>query len=488
MAAGRMPNLAALKARGAQARLQSTAHWLVGVPWPSFYMSSTAERFGMYHYLVWRPDLMKAERPAPQWMPLEPFWRQLPALGRRVVAVDVPLCYAPKGYGGIEVSGWATHELLQAPGSEPPSLLAEIRREFGDAPFDAESAHQLSAEECLVVRDQCIETARRVGDLGCALMQKNPWDLAMVCFSSTHRSGHLLWDRTILKGSATEAQLASFDSALCDIYSACDAAIGRLIEQAGAGATVLVFSLHGMGVNNDRTCLLPEMLTRVLEDRRSGDEPQRAPRLIDRLRRWVPDEWRARVKKHLPMTLQDRLTLFWRSGGTDWASTKAFVVFCDLDGYIRINLRGRERDGIVAPEDYAALCERIAEGLRTFRDADTGVPLVSEIGLAAQIFADGPMRHHLPDMVVRWNTDAASDHRRVVSERYGSIDWPTPGRHPLGRSGNHHRLGFVIAAGPGFAGGELPVGARVLDLAPTVMDLLGLPQPMGWQGRSLLSR
>jgi predicted AlkP superfamily phosphohydrolase/phosphomutase len=488
MDAGLLPNLSKLRTRGAQTTLQSSANWLVGAPWPSFYMSSTAERFGMYHYLVWRPELMTAARPAPDWMPLEPFWRRLPGQGRQVIAIDVPLCYAPEDYGGIEVSGWATHELLQAPGSTPPGLLAQIRRKFGDAPFDQESAHQLSAEECLAVRDQCVETALRVSELGCTLMRENPWDLSIVCFSSTHRGGHLLWDRSILKGGATEPQQASVDTALRDIYVACDTAVGRLIAQAGAGATVLVFSLHGMGVNNDRTSLLPEMLARVLQDRSGGDEPVQATRLTDRLRRWLPDEWRARVKKHLPTALQDWLTLYWRSTRTDWSRTDAFVAFCDLDGYIRINLRGRERDGIVAAEDYVALCERIAAGLQTFRDADTGAPLVSEIGFTERLFADQPMRRHLPDMIVRWNADAASKHLRVVSERYGAIDWPTPGRHPLGRSGNHCRQGFLLAAGPSIACGGLPDTAHILDLAPTVMDLLGLPQPAGWQGHSLLSR
>lgn len=487
MSDGLLPNLAALQRRGALTELQSTAHWLVGAPWPSFYTSSTADRFGMYHYLVWRPDRMAGERPDPAWMPLEPFWRQLPSQGRRVIAVDVPLCYAPRAYGGVEVSGWATHELLQQPGSSPPGLLEEIRRDFGDAPFDEESAHQLSAAECIEVRDQCVETAVRVGELGRSLMRQNRWDLAIVCFSSTHRCGHLLWDRTILKGRATDAQLDAIANGLRDVYVACDAAIGRLIEAAGEEAAVMVFSLHGMGPNNDRTSMLPEMLARILAGGANDGRPVRRMRLTDRLRGMLPGELRARVKKRLPQAIQDKLTLYWRSSGLDWSRTEAFVAFCDLDGYIRINLRGRERDGIVPQERYGPLCERIATGLRTFRDVDTGEPLVSEIGFAEQIFADGPMRKYLPDIIVRWNPSAAASHRAVVSDAYGSISWSTPGRHPLGRSGNHRRRGFLIAAGGPIEPDRLPGNAHILDLAPTAMELLGVPTPASFQGRSLLS-
>jgi len=321
MTDGLLPNLAALHRRGVLMELQSTAHWLVGAPWPAFYASSTPERFGMYHYLVWRPEKMAGERPSPTWMPLEPFWRQLPGNDRRVIAVDVPLCYAPDAYDGIELSGWATHELLQKPGSSPPDLLDEIRREFGAAPFDEESAHELSAAECIAVRDQCVETARRVGELGCSLIRKHPWDLAIVCFSSTHRGGHLLWDRKIRKGRTTDVQLEKIANALRDIYIACDTAVGRLVDQAGDDAAVMVFALHGMGPNNDRTSMLPEMLARVLGEGRDGEQPARRTRLTDRLRKLVPDELRARVKQRLPQVMQDRLTLHLRSSGLDWSRT-----------------------------------------------------------------------------------------------------------------------------------------------------------------------
>jgi len=416
---------------------------------------------------------------------LTPFWRELPRQGCDVVALDVPLCYAPVDYGGVEVSGWATHELLQPPGSTPATLLADVRREFGAAPFDEESAHRLTAAECLEVRDQCVATAARVGELACELLQRHPWQLGMICFSSTHRGGHLLWDRGILKGEATPAQLEAIDGALLAIYEACDAAIGRIIA-AHPDAAVMVYSLHGMGPNNDCTSLLATLLERVLAPAGySRDTHTGTAGLAGRVRSMVPDEWRARIKKHLPQRLQDWLTLYWRKGHLDWSRTQAFAAFCDLDGYIRINLRGRERDGVVDPADYTALCARIAEGLRSFTDADTGEPLVREIGFAAELFADEPGRRYLPDIIVKWHEVAAHTHRRVHSGRFGAVDWPTPGRHPLGRTGNHHRQGFVIAAGPGFDPAYLADTGSILDLAPTALDLLSLPMPAGFRGRSL---
>jgi predicted AlkP superfamily phosphohydrolase/phosphomutase len=276
------------------------------------------------------------------------------------------------------------------------------------------------------------------------------------------------------------------DHALRDVYVACDAAAGRLIDQAGERTSVMVFALHGMGTNPDRTPLLPEMLARILEDRRSEGAPVGRRRITDRLRGLVPGDLRGRIKQRLPRALQDRLTLYWRANRQDWSRTQAFVAFCDLDGYVRINLRGREREGIVPIEDYRPLCERIASGISTFRDADTGEPIVAEIDMADHTFGNGPMRDHLPDLVIRWVDSPAASHRAIASERYGSIPWPTPGRHPAGRGGNHRREGFLIAGGEAFQRGQLAGQATILDLAPTALHLLGVPAPPAFRGRSLL--
>jgi predicted AlkP superfamily phosphohydrolase/phosphomutase len=487
MAEGHLPHLAALRQRGDWYPIPPSADWMVGSLWPSFYLSESPDQFGMYHYLVWRPESMETSRPEPSWMPLDPFWRQLPGQQRRVIVIDVPLCYAPGDYPGLELSGWATHELLQARGSAPPTLLESVQQRFGDTRLPNETSYQLTVDECLAIKAKCVEVAHRVGQLGEAMMHADPWDLTLVCFTSTHRGGHLLWDRSILKGKASPSQLAAFDNALREVYVACDAGLGRLLDQAGPETSIMVFSLHGMGPNPDRTCLLPEMLDRILQNRHSEGDPVRAERVSDKLRRMIPAGLRARVKQQLSRRLKDWLTVYWRSGNRKWSETRAFVAFCDLDGYIRINLRGRERDGIVDPKDYRPLCEAIASGLRTFRDADTGEAVIADIHFADQAFRSGPMRRHLPDLVVQWIDSPASATRAIRSDRYGSIPWPTPGRHPQGRSGNHRRGGFLITAGPGFAGGGPQEPIRIVDLAPTALQLLGLPQPSSFQGHSILS-
>jgi predicted AlkP superfamily phosphohydrolase/phosphomutase len=486
---GVLPNLAILRERGACGRLKSTAEWLVGSPWPSFYTGTDPAEHGMYHYLVWRPEKMKVTRPTPDWMPLKPFWRDVAQAGRRVIALDVPLTYAPEPFPGIEISGWATYEILEGPASYPKEVLGQIERQYGKPLIDHESGQLLSENQIEELRDQCLKASAHVSEVGEALMGRGPWDLFLLCFLSTHRAGHQLWDQTNIAGESGPALVAALRDALRAIYIATDVAIGRLLKAAGPEATVIVFSLHGMGPNVSRSDLLREMLTRVLEQQAANDDPAVRPRLVDRVRALIPIEWRAKVKQRLPFPLQDWLTQFWRGRGIDWNRTRAFAPLSDLDGYVRVNLRGREADGIVEPgEEFDALLSRIEDGLMSFRDADTDERVVGSMIRATKLFGQAKTIHRaIPDLMIRWAPSSAAQHRRVVSPRFGAINWPTPGHHPQGRSGNHRPTGFLIAAGENIAAGTTIQGAHILDLAPTVYSLMALPIPTQMQGKPITS-
>jgi len=322
--------------------------------------------------------------------------------------------------------------------------------------------------------------------MGLTVMAEQDWDLFMICFASTHRGGHQLWDLTSMVGKASAEEVAAVEDALRQVYIACDRAIGRLVEQAGPDTVRVVFSLHGMGPNASRSDLLREMIDRILSAGSNSDPRPKKKSPVRALRELLPIRFRSFVKTRLPTAVQDRLTLFWRTGGINWQDTRAFAAFCDLDGYIKINLKGREAEGIVEPgAEYQDLCDKIAEGLRTFVDEDTKEPIVDRIGGVEEIFPTGRMRDHLPDLIIHWAKSPASAHRRIVSPQFGSLDWPTPGHHPQGRSGNHWSRGFLFAAGATIAPGTAIEDADIMDVAPSVLTLLGTPLPSHFRGHSL---
>jgi predicted AlkP superfamily phosphohydrolase/phosphomutase len=487
MSDGLLPNLKRLRARGSYTRLASSADWLAGSPWPTFYTGTMPADHGLYHHLQWRADKMVHVRLSPEWLPLRPFWRVLSKTGRRVVAFDIPMTFSPEPFNGVEISGWATHDQLAPPASYPASMMGWVRREFGQPPLSEEFGGLQSPKSLLQLRDELIQATQRAGDVAEALMNRETWDLFMCGFGATHRGGHKLWDITNTLGDIQSDERAEFSYALRDVYIACDKAVGRLVDIAGEDVTTLVFSLHGMGHNTSRSdFLLPKMLERIIAKGASSDRGSGQGGYLQRLRKLIPLELRYKVRRWLPFWLQDYLTAFWRMGGIDWSVTPAASLVADLQGYVRINLRGREAAGIVEPgEEYDRLCAEIIEGLSTYVDSDTGEPVVESVMRSGQLFSQGARRNNLPDLIVRWAYSPAADHRAIVSSRFGSIPWPIPGRNPDGRSGNHCPEGFLIAVGDRIQPGSQINDAHILDLAPTVYALLDVPKPAEMCGNVL---
>ena len=91
----------------------------------------------------------------------------------------------------------------------------------------------------------------------------------------------------------------------------------------------------------------------------------------------------------------------------------------------------------------------------------------------------GPHAHLAPDLTVvlndwRFRTIGLYDFttNQVISPAFG----PT---------GDHRMEGVLIATGPGFVPGSSPEQANLLDIAPTVLHLLGVPVPDDMDGRVL---
>jgi predicted AlkP superfamily phosphohydrolase/phosphomutase len=474
---GSLPNLRRLCERGRLMPLRSPDSWLSGATWPTFYTGTPPETHGLYHFLQWDPDAMSFVRPNVDWLPLKPFWRRIASETCKVLILDPPSTYTPEPICGVEVIGYAAHDHLHGPASFPSHYIDEIKRRFGTADM-AETAQGQSASATRRVRDFLIAATGKLTRLAVDLVAKEDWRFALICYTATHRAGHRLWH-------ADGADDGEPSEALKSVYVACDRGLGDVLQAAGDDVACLVFSLHGMEDNTSRVDILDQMLDRVLG---SHSREHRTPvgALADTLRGWVPEQLKSRIKASLPLAVQDRLSNARSAGGIDWSSKRAFSLISDLLGYVRINLRGRERLGIVEPgAEHEQLCEAISTGLMSFCDGDSGRPLVERVIPMYKRVAPSRAPSTLPDLVVRWSREPARHHRTIVSPTFGSISWPTLNGHPTGRSGNHSDGGFLICSGAGFDASCGVSEVSVLDLMPTVYALLGVEIPAEARGRPI---
>jgi predicted AlkP superfamily phosphohydrolase/phosphomutase len=469
---GLLPNLAQLRARGTEMRLETSARHLAGSPWPTFFSGQYPTSHGLYADFQWRPGRMEFAAPTQDWLNLEVFWRRFEG-DVPVVIYDVPFITEAQPLPGVEIAGWATHDKLMPASAYPDGLLAEVRTRLGSWPVSYEAYGPAPVQELLELRTEMIENTRRSTDLALWLLERD-WRFALICFSALHRGGHRLYDRSSIKGELTEAEGSAFDRALQDLYVETDSAVGRLVA-AHPHADLIVFSLHGMMANIARVDLLDEMLARVL----AGGELAERPRgLVRRLGEALPFPLRRAITKRIPRGMQNRMMTAWTTGGIDWTRTPAFCCRGDLQGYVRLNLKGREAKGSVAPGAEAeALTARISDGLMTFRDEDTGEALIDEVVAVDEIMPAGPCRDLLPDLLVMWRTTPQAGLRRVISPQFGRIARAAPGdgQGPNGRSGNHRPEGILFAVGKGIEAGHRSQNRpNTVDLAPTVVRRLGV--------------
>ncbi len=492
---GTLPNLKSLRSEGAYGRLKSSAEWLAGSPWPTFYTGTSPAEHGLYETTQWRAERMQNVQASPEWLPLCPFWRNLGKKELKVVSVDLPMTYSPEPFNGIEIRGWMTNDSISYAGKPTsyPSIEVDcVRDKFGlePIPITSENWGLQKIKSLLRMRDQLIQATQRLADLARTLMIHEKWDLFMVALAAPHRGGHKLWDLSGTYGSVRTGDREEFSHALRDIYVACDKVVGQLTKTASHDANKLVFSLHGMQPNNSRSHLLPKILHHILDgNSKYGQESNEGYCSFQRrITEYVPNVWRSMAFS--PNSLAYKLFYSFHSrienNTPRIGAAPAFTLETDLNGYIRINLRGREKNGIVEPgEAFDQLCAAIVKDLETFVDVDTGEPVVEQVVRTDEIFKTGNRLKYLPDLIVRWAPSPFTNQRAIMSNRYTSLSISAPKRNLDGRSGNHSSEGFLLSVGSGIPHNSQIENGNILDLAPTICSLLGAPKPVQMRGNSL---
>jgi predicted AlkP superfamily phosphohydrolase/phosphomutase len=313
------------------------------------------------------------------------------------------------------------------------------------------------------MRRTLLAASDRVAGLTTDVLRRERFDFVCVSLLAVHQAGHMFWDVSHL--DVDDRHRARLEGTLPLLYEETDRAVGRILDALPDDADLLIVSPLGMGPNTSRIDLLGEMLELVLGSprARSRDTRAEAGDRIWRLRGAVPTAVRSGVARVLGGRLARELTAKLSTSGIDWEQTKAFLLPSDENGQIRLNLRGRERDGVVDPAEADALMEQIAAGLRTFRDLDGG-PSIEAVDRAADLFP-GRRSDLLPDLVVRWPDVPATAIRGVHSDRYGEVRRRRRGG--TGRNGAHTAQAFALVV-PATSRARTPNRPpRVTDVAAT---------------------
>jgi len=333
------------------------------------------------------------------------------------------------------------------------------------------------------MRDRVLAAPKRAADLAASLLAEECFDLVWITLSSSHIAGHWFLDPSRLPQDYRDPRMkAEIDGTLGDAYAAVDQALSGILASLPSEADLMVVSPSSMGPSASRTHLLPGMLQAVLSERGVERFATKAGgSSLWRLRAAIPPDLRAWVARILPDQWAMQLTARLEMQGVDWTKTRAFMVPSGDCGYLRLNLSGRERDGIVDPKDADQVLDHIASGLLTFRDPDGG-PAVKNVEFVSPSLKEGALSTPFPDLIVHWSDRLPPHLAGVNSPQFGEV--PSSG-WGSGRTGEHRDEAWALII-PGSSKMKRPVRPpHITDIATTVCAVLGV-DPVGLDGQPLL--
>jgi predicted AlkP superfamily phosphohydrolase/phosphomutase len=482
LADGRLPTLAGLRRRGTWTPIDGKATFLQSSTYPTLCTGIDVREHGIYSAVPWSASAQRAcsmlSLPRPRTI-----WERLTESGRRALIIDPYLAFAPREMAGIYISGLHFEDrMVMQHRSVPRDQHRALTRRYGRPPRLDDVYGVRKVASLLEWRDQLIAAPDRIAGAVIDLLSRHSFELLWLNFAVAHKAGHHLWDPASVVNEPLDGETErGLRDGLAGVYQAIDTAMARVLDALPNDSDVIVFSPTGMGPNTSRGDFLPDMLDLVLSGGTGQSQPREARRSsIWSLRSRIPANWRSSIARALPdRVAADLMTRLYARA--DWSRTRAIAIPGENKGYVRLNLKGREREGIVAPAAVDELTDSIVQGLMTFRDPD-GSPSITTVERMRDMTEGQPYAGRLPDLVVFWGDRPAAKLDRVTSSRFGEVLRRGIGS---GRSGNHTDDAWAIVLPGRSRVSSLGRAARITDIGATACRLLGADQS-GLSGTSML--
>lgn len=264
---------------------------------------------------------------------------------------------------------------------------------------------------------------QRLADVATHLATENEWDVLMVETHAPDYASHFFLSQADeISGASTET-IHRCREGLRRTYESVDQMIGNILKLADDETVVLICSDHGGTPNQYRAIDIENVL------------------------------------EETGFIVKDK------SGSIDWTKTRAVNVGLV---HIFINLADREPNGIVAVDDYETTQLEIIDALHAYTDKETG-------------------RHPFSLAVTRADAEMLNLQGELVGDVVYALRPEFDGAHgkqlpsvSFGIGGQHST--FILSGAGVKKGVELERQVRVVDVAPTICYLLGLPMPKDVEG------
>ncbi|MFN2136282.1 MAG: alkaline phosphatase family protein [Candidatus Promineifilaceae bacterium] len=483
---GYLPVLSKLLAEGTHGDLASTTPPMTAPAWTSFATGCNPGKHRLYDWIAREPDSYRFTPVTALDGKVPPIYSLLSNYGRKVVALNVPMTYPPVPVNGVMVSGMPTPS-TDVRFTYPEETYREILDAVGDYILYPDPGEAYSDSGV----DDFLERLYRSADLRMQtfayLRQRENPDFAMMVFNGTDTVSHAMWkymDQT--HPLHDPAKSGKYGNAIRDYYRHVDGLLGGLVESLDQQTTLIVMSDHGFGpfhkfihVNNwlIREGFMTINGRPVSQLKKSAFQAGFSPmNVYNQLMRFGFGRLKREVVRGQGQGLMKALFLSFED--VDWRRTVAYSL--GNVGQIYINVAGREPQGSVQPgAEYDRVRSQIMARLLDLRDPETGENVVAAVYRREELY-EGDYLEMAPDIVFMPT--------RLEYFGFGEYEF---GSHKIieamerGISGTHRMNGIFLAYGAAIRRGVELEGSSLVDLAPTILHLMGLPVPNYMDGRIL---
>jgi predicted AlkP superfamily phosphohydrolase/phosphomutase len=478
-AQGHLPNIVSVMKNGVYGRTAGPELVTEHGVWISLLSGISRGSHGYHYFRQLKPGTYELGSVTGMDINAPPFWTHLTGKHKKSLIIDAADTRIYQGLPGIQVSNWATHHNWDpyhfSTASEPPGIMDDIRSRFGPKLLTREN-HISTYDQDLEIYNRLLRNVRTKGELCRYLIDRDRFDLSLMIFAESHAANHQFW-KYHPKNRTNGERDCELTYAIREIYKAIDAEIG-LISSRFENPNICIVSSVGME-DDYPNAALAEAFCRELGYQVSPGPGKFPLSPLDVARKLLPERVRIALSRRMPREKREQLVSDLFTKGTDWGRTTAFSIPVSYTSFIRVNLKGRDPQGTVEPgHEYNALVDRIVRELHRLTDPATGEPAVLSVNKTVELFNCAP-HEHLPDIFVEWKPGS-------FMERVHHPDAELRQKRPeFFRRSDHSSYGFFALAGPSVKTRGQTGDIEVLDIAPTMLALLGEPVPDTMTGRRL---
>ena len=475
---GHLPNIQRLIERGTRASLRSVILPFTPQAWGSFMTGMNPGNHGVFGFKEKEEGRYSFQFVNNKSIRSRTLWKYLSDHGKKAILVNIPMTYPPESIEGIIVGG------MDSPGVDsdftyPSDIKSEIlalEKEYvihlhvGAGYLDSDKKrrkavgallHMVASREKVILH----------------FMDKYPWDFFAVNFSAIDQVQHHFWKYLERDNE--------FQEIILKIYKRVDEAVGRICEKVSPQTTVYMMSDHGAGPASPYVIFIDEWLKEqgLLQFRKAFSVRGLAMRMVKSALTAFSQKLSSEIKDHLMRWfpgMRVRSQGYVRRALIDWPNTRAYSG--EHPSTLRINLKGRDAQGVVEPGDYEGLRRELIERLESLRHPQTGEILIERVYRREDLY-HGDFLQAAPDLIIHPKDFAHQIKGGPFSNPHYRQVISTKDPKEFFVNGVHRLNGIFAAAGPGIRKGHCVDSLEIIDLFPTMLYSLGMAVPKSVDGK-----